>query len=313
MEYRQLGRSGLQVSLVALGGNTFGPVVDAARTAEILAAAHDAGVTTIDTADIYSQGMSEEHIGKAIAENRHDWVVMTKFAGTMGQAGPRGNDSSRGYMRRAVQASLRRLGTDYIDVYQVHQWDPKTPVEETMAGLNDLVREGLINYIGCSNWPSWAMAEANLLAQQHGWAPFVSSQPRYNVLDRGIEAEHVPACLRFGVGLIPWSPLAGGFLTGKHRRGEAPVEGTRMANSRFAQAVMTDRNWDRLERLEAVAAEREISMTQLAIGWLAAQPVVSTIIIGATRPEQIQENAQAAEVKLSGEDVAAIDAAYRGE
>lgn len=216
-------------------------------------------------------------------------------------------------MRRAVQASLRRLGTDYIDLYQVHQWDPLTPIEETMSGLNDLVREGLINYIGCSNWPSWAVAEANLLAAQHGWAPFVSSQPRYNVIDRSVEIEHIPACLRYGVGLIPWSPLAGGFLTGKHRRGEPPAEGTRMANSRFAQAVLTERNWDRLERLQAVAADRGLTMTQLAIGWLAAQPVVSTIIIGATRPEQIQENAAAAEVKLSADDIAAIDAAYKGE
>jgi len=313
MEYRQLGRSGLQVSLVALGGNTFGPVVDANRTAEILAAAHEVGVTTIDTADIYNKGMSEEHIGKAIAENRHEWVIMTKFAGVMSAPSPRGNNASRGYMRRAVQASLRRLGTDYIDLYQVHQWDPLTPIEETMSGLNDLVREGLINYIGCSNWPSWAVAEANLLAAQHGWAPFVSSQPRYNVIDRSVEIEHIPACLRYGVGLIPWSPLAGGFLTGKHRRGEPPAEGTRMANSRFAQAVLTERNWDRLERLQAVAADRGLTMTQLAIGWLAAQPVVSTIIIGATRPEQIQENAAAAEVKLSADDIAAIDAAYKGE
>lgn len=313
MEYRQLGRSGLRVSIVALGGNTFGPVVDAPRTAEILAAARDHGVNAIDTADIYSNGMSEEHIGKAIAEHRDEWVVMTKFAGPVRGARFPGVNASRGYMRRAVEASLRRLGTDYIDLYQVHQWDPLTPVEETMSGLNDLVREGKVNYIGCSNWPSWAVAEANLVAQRYGWAPFVSSQPRYNVIDRTVEAEHIPACLRFGVGLIPWSPLAGGFLTGKHRRGEEPAEGTRMATSPWARAVLNDRNWDRLERLEAFAARRDISMTQLAIGWLAAQPVVSTIIIGATRPEQVVENAEAADIALTAEDIAAIDAAYRGE
>jgi aryl-alcohol dehydrogenase-like predicted oxidoreductase len=313
MEYRQLGRSGLKVSLVALGGNTFGPVIDATKTAEILGTARELGINTVDTADVYSAGQSEEHVGKAIAENRHDWVIMTKYAAAMPGAMFRGVNSSRGYMRKAVEASLSRLGTDYIDLYQVHQWDPSTPIEETISGLNDLVREGKVNYIGCSNWPSWAVAEANLLAAQHGWAPFVSSQPRYNVIDRSIEAEHVPACLRYGVGLIPWSPLAGGFLTGKHRRGEEPAEGTRMANSPWARAVLTDRNFDRLERLQGFAAQRGITMTQLAIGWLAAQPVVSTIIIGATRPEQVRENVEASEVKLTAEDIAGIDAAFKGE
>ena len=312
MEYRQLGRSGLQVSLVALGGNTFGPAVDAQQTAEILAAARESGVNTVDTADIYSRGMSEEHIGRAISENRHDWVLMTKYAMSTGD-GPNTSGMSRGYMRRAVEASLRRLGTDYIDVYQVHQYDPTTPIEETMSGLNDLVRSGVVRYIGCSNWAGWQIAEANWIARQHGWVPFVSSQPRYNVIDRVVEAEHIPACLHHGLGLIPWSPLAGGFLTGKHRRDQEPAEGTRMANSPWARAVLTERNWDRLERLEAVASERGITMTQLAIGWLAAQPVVSTIIIGATRPEQVRENAVAAEVQLSAEDIAAIDAAYKGE
>lgn len=313
MEYRQLGRSGLRVSVVALGGNTFGPAVDAQRTADILAAARDHGINAVDTADIYNSGLSEEYVGKAITENRHDWVVMTKFTSPMRDAQFKSNNSSLGYMRRAVEASLRRLNTDYIDVYQVHQWDSSTPVEETMAGLNDLVREGKVNYVGISNWPSWAVAEANLLAKQHGWAPIVSSQPRYNVIDRAIETEHVPMCLRYGVGLIPWSPLAGGFLTGKHRRGEEPAADTRMATSAWARAVLTERNWDRLERLQSFAAQRGITMTQLAIGWLTAQPVVSTIITGATRPEQAVENAVAAEVSLSADDIAAIDAAFEGE
>lgn len=313
MQYRQLGRSGLKVSVVALGGNTFGPVIDAQQTANILAAAHDRGINAVDTADIYNNGMSEEHVGKAVSENRHEWVIMTKYASPMRDAQFKNHNSSLGYARRAVEASLRRLGTDYIDLYQVHQWDPTTPIEETMSGLNDLVREGKVNYIGVSNWPSWAIAEANLLARQHGWAPLISSQPRYNVIDRTVEGEHIPACLRYGVGLIPWSPLAGGFLTGKHKRGEDPVEGTRMANNQWSRAVMTERNWDRLERFQAFASQRGISMTQLAIGWLAAQPVVSTIIIGATRPEQVIENAEAADVALTAEDVAAIDAAYKGE
>ena len=313
MEYRQLGRSGLKVSTVGLGGNTFGMACDERQTAEILAAAREVGINTVDTADVYGgRGLSEQYVGRAIAENRHDWVLMTKFAMPMGD-GPNLSGSSRGYLRKAVEASLRRLGTDYIDVYQVHQFDKTTPMEETMSALDDIVRAGLVRYIGCSNYAGWQIGESNNIAARYGWTPFISSQPRYNVIDRTVEQEHIPACLHYGLGLIPWSPLAGGFLTGKHRRGEEPMEGTRMATSPWARAVLTDRNWDRLERLERVASERGMTMTQLAVRWLAAQPVVSTIIIGATNPDQVRENAEAGAVALSPEDVAAIDEAYAGE
>jgi aryl-alcohol dehydrogenase-like predicted oxidoreductase len=308
VEYRQLGRSGLRVSVIGVGGNTFGAPVDERQTAEVLAAALEAGINTVDTADIYSRGVSEQHVGKAIAERRHDWVLMTKFAMATGDP-PNNSGASRGYIRKAVEASLRRLGTDYIDVYQVHQPDPSTPAEETMSALHDLVTAGLVRYLGCSNYAGWQIAEANLVAQRYGWTPFVSSQPRYNVIDRAVEAEHVPACNRFGLGLIPWSPLAGGFLTGKHRRNEPPAPGSRMERSQWARSVLNDRNWDRLEALERVARSLGLSMTQLAIGWLVAQPVNATIICGATSPEQVRENARAGETRLDAAALKAIDEA----
>ena len=306
MEYRQLGRSGLEVSVVGLGGNTFGRTCDAAQTASILGAALDAGINAIDTSDSYGAGQSEEYVGRAMKSNRARWVLMTKFASPMGE-GPNTSGASRGYIRKAVEASLRRLETDYIDVYQVHRPDASTPDEETMAALGDLVREGTVRYIGCSNYAGWQVARSNEIAMRHGETPFVSSQPRYNLLDRTVEAEHIPACQAYGVGLIPFSPLAGGFLTGKYRRGEDAPEGARFAGSPQASRVLTDSNFERLSALEAFAANRGITLTQLAIGWLVAQPVCSTVIVGATKPEQAQENAACADVILSEEDVAEID------
>ena len=309
MQYRLLGRSGLQVSVIGLGTNQFGNPVDAAGTAEILDAALESGITTIDTADIYGRGLSETYIGPAIKAKRHEWVLMTKFAMSSGD-GPNRAGGSRGYIRKAVEASLKRLDTDYIDVYQAHRWDPNTPVEETMGALHDLVTAGLVRYIGCSNFTGWQMAEANLTAQQRGWEPYVSSQPQYNLMTRGIEAEHIPACLRFGLGLIPFSPLAGGFLTGKHKRGEGALPGTRMErNPRAGTTVLTDANFDRLEAWEKIASDAGITMTQLAIGWLTAQPVTSTVIVGATNPDQVRENALIGEITLSADVLKAIDEA----
>jgi aryl-alcohol dehydrogenase-like predicted oxidoreductase len=306
VEYRRLGRSGLEVSVIGLGGNTFGRACDAAQTASILDAALDAGVNTVDTSDSYSAGVSEQFVGGGIRAKRDEWILMTKFASPMGE-GPNRSGASRGYIRKAVEDSLRRLGTDYIDVYQVHRPDPNTPVEETMSALHDLVTEGKVRYIGCSNYASWQVAQSNEVAARYGWTPFVSSQPRYNIIDRAIEAEHVPACEEYGLGLIPYSPLAGGFLTGKYRRGEDAPEGTRYAGSPMAGRVLTDRNFDRLEGLANFAAGRNISLTALAISWLVAQPINSTVIIGATRPEQIAENAAAGAVPLSAEDLAELD------
>jgi len=308
VQYRYLGRSGLQVSAIGLGGNNFGGRCDAAQTAEVIAAAKDAGITTIDTADIYGNALSEEHVGKAIAVDRDDWIVMTKFAMPInGDRRPNHTGASRGYIRRAVQASLTRLGTDYIDVYQVHQPDPMTPAEETMSALNDLVREGLVRYLGCSNYPSWMIAEANEIAKQHGWAPLVSAQPQYSLLQRNPEREVAPACLHYGLGIIPWGPLASGFLTGKYRRNEPLPAGTRLGDGQWGRDILNDRNFDILEGLEAIAADLEVPVGRLATAWVAAQPAVATVIAGATKPEQVSENAAAADVVLTREVLAKID------
>ena len=311
MEYRKLGRSGLDVSVIGLGGNTFGRRCDAALTASILDAALDAGIQTVDTADIYGGGgVSEEYIGRALAGAKRDrWVVMTKFGGRT-QEGPNGSGSSRRYIRQQVTASLARLKTDYIDVYQVHFADRRTPLGETMAALDDLVREGLVRYIGCSNYSSWQIAESQWQARSRGGAEFVASQPPYSLLNRDVERDHIAACLHYGLGLIPYSPLAGGFLTGKYRRGEDPPAGARWGDpavARFASRVLSEENFARLAELERFASERGLSLLDVALGWLAAQPAVSTVIVGATSTEQVVQNAASAEVALSAEDLSALD------
>ena len=314
MEYRRLGRSGLEVSAIGLGGNPFGVACDSARTADVIHAARDYGINCIDTADVYGspaspamhgRGISEEYIGAAIQGERDRWVVMTKFAHPMGE-GPSSSGASRGYVRKAIEASLRRLGTDYIDVYQVHTPDPKTPMEETMAALHELVVEGKVRYLGCSNYAGWQIAESNWIAKHNGWTPFISSQPSYNMVNRRAEREHIPACAYYGLGVLPWGPLAGGFLTGKYRPGEPLPEGTRMATTEWARRVLTDRNWDRLDKLRSLAESRGLPMTQLAFGWLLSQPTVASIIAGATSPEQVQENAACHEVRLTAEDLQAV-------
>ncbi len=311
MKYRKLGRSGLDVSVIGLGGNTFGRRCDAVQTASILDAALDAGIQTVDTADIYGGGgTSEEYIGRALGGGKRDrWVVMTKFGGRT-QDGPNGSGSSRRYIRQQVTASLQRLDTDYIDVYQVHFADRRTPLGETMTVLDELVREGLVRYIGCSNYSSWQIAESQWQARSRGGAEFVSSQPPYSLLNRDVESDHIPACLHYGLGLIPYSPLAGGFLTGKYRPGEEPPANSRYGDpavARFASRVLNEKNFQQLAALDRFASERGISLPELALGWLAAQPVVSTVIVGATSPEQVLENAASAEVTLSAEDLSALD------
>jgi aryl-alcohol dehydrogenase-like predicted oxidoreductase len=311
VEYKTLGRSGIQVSVIGIGTNQFGNPVDAEGVQTMLQAAMESGINAIDTADGYGGTLSEDYIGRAISNlgNRHDWVVMTKFGNyPMGKA-PNNQGTSRGYLRKSIVGSLQRLRTDYIDLYQVHRWDPKTPVEETMSALNEVVREGLVRYVGCSNWAGWQIAEANEVARRYGWAPFVSSQPAYSLMNRTIEAEHVPACLHYGLGLIPYSPLAGGFLTGKHKRGEGAAPGTRLErNARASESTLTDANFDKLEAWEKIAADAGVTMTQLAVGWLTANPVTSTVICGATSVEQIRENAAIGDVKLSADTVAAASA-----
>ncbi len=300
MEYRPLGRSGIQISAISIGTNQFGSPVDAEGTKAILDAGLESGINFIDTADGYGGGLSEQYIGKAIKDHRYEWVVMSKFGNYAAGPGPNTRGNSRGYMRKAIVGSLQRLDTDYMDVYLFHRPDMNTPFEEQMSAMNDLVREGLVRYIGCSNFAGWQIAAANETAKHHGWEPLVASQPAYSLMNRAPEGEHIQACQHYGLGLTAFSPLAGGFLTGKHKRGQGAVPGTRMErNPRATQTTLTDANFDRLEAWEAIAEQAGITMTQLAVGWVASQPIVASVICGATSPDQVRENAAVSDALAS--------------
>ena len=294
MTYRPLGSSGLMVSTVGIGCNAFSRRVDLDGTRAIVRAALDAGITLFDTADIYGiePGASEAMLGEALGADRQDVIVATKFGMDMrGANGPDwGVRGSRRYIRRAVEASLRRLRTDYIDLYQLHSPDPITPIEETLAALHELVLEGKVRNIGSSNLTGWQVVDADWTARAGGYERFVSAQNKYSLLDRDIEDELVPACEHVGVGILPFFPLEFGLLTGKYRRGQEAPEGSRLAqeSSRLESA-----EWDRIEAVEAFAAERGLSMLQVAIGGLAAQPAVASVIAGVTRAEQVLVNAEA--------------------
>jgi aryl-alcohol dehydrogenase-like predicted oxidoreductase len=309
MEYRNLGSSGLQVSAVGLGCNNFGMRCDLAQTKAVVHAALDAGITFFDTADIYGgRGKSEEFLGAALEGKRRDVVIATKFSGPMGE-GPLWSGASRRYVFEAVDASLRRLGVDYIDLLQVHFPDVKTPIEETMRALDDVVRAGKVRYVGCSNFPGWQVVEAQWVARSEHLSPFVTSQNQYNLLDRRIERELVPACQRHGMGILPYFPLASGFLTGKYARGQEPAKDTRLGLwGARAATILSEPNFDTLARLEEFAKERGHSMIELAIGWLASHDYVPTVIAGATRPEQVAQNAAAAAWKLTADEMTQVDA-----
>jgi aryl-alcohol dehydrogenase-like predicted oxidoreductase len=287
-----LGRSGLVVSTVGLGTNNFGFKLDAAASRAVIDAALDEGITLFDTADSY--GASEEVLGEALEGRRDRVVLATKFGSDLrGANGPDfGARGSRRYIRRAVERSLRRLRTDWIDLYQLHFPDRRTPIEETLAALSDLVHEGKVRYIGSSNLSGWELAEAEWTARVHGTERFISAQNNYSWLDRRIEAEVVPAARRYDVGIIPYFPLASGLLTGKYRRGEAPPPGSRI-QAWGREAMLTDARFDIVEKLESFAAERDISLLDVAIGGLAARPGVASVIAGATSPEQVRANAAA--------------------
>jgi aryl-alcohol dehydrogenase-like predicted oxidoreductase len=307
MTYRQLGDSGLTVSTVGLGCNNFGRRLDADATGTVVGAALDAGITLFDTADIYGLGASEELLGRALGRQRENVVVATKFGMDMqGANGPDwGARGSRRYIRKAVEASLRRLGTDWIDLYQYHRPDPVTPLEETLAALHELVVEGKVRYLGSSNFAGWQVVEADWISRTGGLTPFVSAQNEYSLLERDVEDELVPACEHVGVGILPFFPLASGLLTGKYRRGESAPEGSRLAgqDDRLAQA-----DWDTIEAIEAYAAERGLRPIDVAIGGLAAQPAVASVIAGATRPEQVADNVRAGLWEPTAEDLATLDA-----
>ena len=308
MTYRQLGDSGLTVSVVGLGCNNFRSRTSDEDARAVIDAAIDRGITLFDTADIYGGGGgSEELIGEALGSRRDQVVLATKFGMAMPDAGPEARGSRR-YVRKAVRDSLRRLRTDWIDLYQYHEPDGVTPVEETLAALDELVREGLVRYVGSSNFSGWQIADADWAAVSDGRERFVSAQNHYSLLDRDAEAEVVPACEHYGVGQLPYFPLANGVLTGKYRRGQELPEGTRLAGNRErAQRLLTEQTYDRVEALEKLASDHGVTLLHLAIGGLAAQPAVSSVIAGATRAEQVHANADAGVWEPDDDVLAAID------
>ncbi len=317
MRHTRLGRSGLTVSVVGLGCNNLGrpgtATLEQDGTDAVVHAALDAGITFFDVADIYGAqpGLSEERLGRALGARRDDVVIGTKFG--MDMAGANGVDhdarGSRRYIVRAVEASLRRLGTDWIDLYQFHTPDPATPIDETLRALDDLVRAGKVRYVGHSNRTGWRIAQAEYVARELGTERFVSAQNHYNLLDRRAELEVVPAAAEFGLGVLPYFPLANGLLTGKYSQGAAP-EGSRLSHVR--QHMVADADLEQLAAFGEFARARGITEVQAAIGWLAAQGPVSSVIAGATRTGQVAENARAADWEATEADLAELDALFPG-
>jgi aryl-alcohol dehydrogenase-like predicted oxidoreductase len=306
VEYRYLGRSGLEVSVVGIGCNNFGGRIDYAATEAVVGKAIDTGINLFDTADVYGgQGKSEEFLGRALKGKRQDVVVATKFASPMGE-GPMHRGGSRRYILQAVEDSLRRLDTDYIDLYQVHFPDAHTPLEETARTLDDLVTSGKVRYIGNSNYAGWQIASSAWIQQTEHLEPFISAQNQYSLLERRAEQEVIPAAQAFGLGLLPFFPLASGLLTGKYQRGEAPPEGTRLAGPMGARAL-NDRNFDVVEKLTEWAQTHDHTLLELAFGWLATKPYVGSVIAGATKPEQVEANVAAAAWRLTDEEMAEVD------
>jgi aryl-alcohol dehydrogenase-like predicted oxidoreductase len=308
LEQRNLGRSGLIVSAVGLGCNNFGGRMDIAATRAVVHKALDVGITFFDTSDTYGgRGSSEEYLGRALAGRRHDIVLATKFARPMDPEG-RLQGASRRYIMSAVEASLRRLDTDYIDLYWQHIADPRTPIEETLRALDDLVRHGKVRYIASSTLSAWQVVEARWTSVHFGLAPYIACQERYSLLQRELDSELMPVIESYGLGLIPFSPLADGLLTGKYRRGEPPPAGTRFASApHIAERNLTEANWATVERLEAFCAARGRTLLELALSWLLQRPAVASVIAGATSAEQVETNVAAAGWRLSPEDMDEID------
>ena len=310
MEYVRLGRSGLKVSRVCVGTNMFGAgYVDDARAISVIDAAREVGVNFVDTADAYNSGLSEAVVGKVVGSHRHDFVVATKGFIATG-AGPNDVGLSRKHLTAAVEGSLRRLGTDYIDLYQVHYFDPDTPLEETLSTLDDMVRQGKIRYIGCSNFAAWQLMRALWVSDKRGLERFESVQPEYNLGKRDIEGELFDACSDQGVGIIPYQAFMGGVLTGRYAPDSPPPEDSHMASRHAQRAKDTywnERVFGMVEALRDIAAELEISVPQLLIAWTLSRPQITSVIVGASRPEQAQSNAEASSIKLPDEVVARMD------
>jgi aryl-alcohol dehydrogenase-like predicted oxidoreductase len=306
MQYRQLGNAGVRVSVIGLGTNRFGSeAVPQAQVNNIIDAALDVGINLIDTANTYQKGESERTLGQALKGRWDRFVVATKFWARMGE-GPNDRGASRYHIMNAVEASLERLQSDHIDLYYVHRWDEHTPIEETLRGLDDLIRAGKVRYLGGSEFASWQLAHANLLAEVRGWMPFAALQSHYHMLERGVEREVLPYCRAHGVGFVPFFPLAGGFLTGKYKRGEPAPAGSRGERSSYVQDYMTEANYDIIEKLAAWAQERERGLNELAEAWLLAEPAVCSVISGATKVEHVLSNAKAADWVLADKEVEEI-------
>jgi len=308
MEIRNLGGSGLRVSAVGMGCNNFGARVDLEGSRKVIHKAIDLGITLFDTADIYSDmGGSETVLGQVLGDRRKDIVLATKYSKPMATDGTR-QGASRRYIINAVEASLKRLKTDYIDLYQQHDYDPLTPIEETLRALDDLVRQGKVRYIGNSNFPAWRVAEAEYVARAINVGRFISCQDEYSLVVRDIEKDLLPAAREYKLGLLPFFPLASGLLTGKYRRGEAAPGDTRFGKvARLRDRYVTPRNEEIVEKLQAFAKERGHTMLELAFSWLAARPQVASVIAGATRVEQVEQNVKAIAWKPSAEEMAEID------
>ncbi len=306
MEYRQLGNSGVRVSIIGLGTNRFGSdTTPQTEVNKIIDAALDLGINFIDTADSYTGGRSEETLGQALKGRSDKFVIATKFS-FPNKVGPNSWGTSRYRMMQAIEASLRRLQNDHIDLYYVHRWDDSTPIEETLRGLDDLVRMGKVRYVGASVFASWQLAHAKLLAEVRGWSPFIVLQSHYHMLEREVEREVLPYCRAHKVGFIPFYPLAGGFLTGKYRKGEPAPKGTRGEWGTYIQPYMTDANYAKVEKLAAFAKARSRNMNELPIAWLLAQPPICSVISGATKLEHLLSNVKAADWVLTPEDLKEI-------
>ncbi len=307
MEYRTLGRSSLQVSALGIGCNNFGGRLDAEKSKKVIAKALDIGVTLFDTADSYPMGkfgVSEEIIGGALGPRRKDVVIVTKFGYP---AEGRKVGGSRDYLTAAVEESLKRLKTDWIDLYLYHKPDPKTPLEETIRAMDDLIGAGKVRHIGCSNFSAAQIEEAMRIADEHGTDRFICSQEEYSLLNRGIEKEVIPALNAHDLGLLPFFPLASGLLTGKHRKGEPTPEGTRLSAGPLANMFKTERNVDMVEDLLVFAEEHGHRLVDVAFAWLLAQKPVASVIAGATSPEQLEDNLRAAACRLSADELAKLD------
>jgi aryl-alcohol dehydrogenase-like predicted oxidoreductase len=308
MQIRNLGGSGLRVSAVGLGCNNFGQRTDLETSRKVIHKAIDLGITLFDTADIYADmGGSETVLGEVLGARRKDIVLATKFSKPMSTDGTK-QGASRRYIMSAIEASLRRLKTDYIDLYQQHDYDPLTPIDETLRALDDLIRQGKVRYIGNSNFPAWRIAEAEHVARAMNLSRFVSCQDEYSLVVRDIENELLPCAQQYRLGLLPFFPLASGLLTGKYKRGQAAPDDTRFSKvPRLRDRYVTPKNEEIVDKLQAFARERGHTLLELAFSWLAARPQVASVIAGATRVEQVEQNVKALAWSLSADDMAEID------